>query len=165
MIQPLRLCRMIQALRLCRMIKRCGFAAILLGMAVPSVAANCPNQGLLQKPVSFQTARGEFRYMVDVAASPDQQECGLMYRQQMPRDAGMIFPFSPPRSASFWMENTVLPLDLVFVSAKNRVISIGNGVPYSRNLIDSGGIAAAVIELNAGEAARIGLRPGDKVKR
>lgn len=88
-----------------------------------------------------------------------------MFRETMPRNAGMVFPFKPARPASFWMENTILPLDLVFVAPGNRVLSIGHGKPFSRDLIESGGTAAAVIELNAGEAARIGLKPGDRVER
>ena len=86
-----------------------------------------------------------------------------MYRKVMPRSVGMDFPMSPPRPASFWMENTILPLDLVFIGPDGRVVSVGHGKPFARDLIDSGGITARVIELNAGEAARIGLKPGDKV--
>jgi uncharacterized membrane protein (UPF0127 family) len=99
-----------------------------------------------------------------VAATADEQSCGLMFREKMPRDQGMIFPFSPPRATAFWMMNTPLPLDLVFVGPDDRVVSIGAGKPYSRAMIDSGGVTAAVIELNAGEAARIGLKPGDLIK-
>ena len=86
-----------------------------------------------------------------------------MYRKAMPRDVGMDFPMDAPRQASFWMENTVLPLDLVFVGTDDRVISVGKGVPFARTLIDSGGVTKRVIELNAGEAKRIGLKPGDRV--
>jgi uncharacterized membrane protein (UPF0127 family) len=134
--------------------------------AAPALATvpDCPNHDLARVPVSFITAKGRFDYRLEVAATPAQQECGLMYRKAMPRAVGMDFPMSPPRSASFWMENTVLPLDLVFVGADGRVVHVGHGKPFSRDLIDSGGIAARVIELNAGEAARIGLKPGDRVE-
>ena len=111
------------------------------------------------------TATGRHKYQLEVAATAEAQECGLMYRKHMKRDAGMVFPFSPPRPATFWMENTVLPLDLIFVGPDSRVVSIGNGKPFSRDMINSGGVAASVIELNAGEAKRIGLKPGDKVER
>ncbi|MBC7506787.1 MAG: DUF192 domain-containing protein [Sandarakinorhabdus sp.] len=126
--------------------------------------AHCPNSGLSVHPVSFTTVKGRFAYKVEVAATPEQQECGLMYRKKMPRNVGMDFPFAEPRPATFWMENTDLPLDLVFVGPDGRVVSVGNGVPYSRALIESGGVTKRVIELNAGEAKRIGLQPGDKVK-
>ena len=134
---------------------------LVLGLSVPAMA--CPNVGLKQAPVTFVTSAGKHHYMVDLAETSEQQSCGLMFREKMPRDQGMIFPFSPPRPTAFWMMNTPLPLDLVFVGPDARVVSIGAGKPYSRALIESGGITAAVIELNAGEAARIGLKPGDRV--
>lgn len=139
-------------------------AAFLAG--APAAAAglpHCPNHGLARQPVMFTTDKGQFAYTLEVAATPEQQECGLMYRKAMPRNIGMDFPLAEPRRATFWMENTDLPLDLVFVGPDGRVVSIGNGVPYSRAMIDSGGVTKRVIELNAGEAKRIGLKPGDKV--
>jgi hypothetical protein len=139
-----------------------AFCAALL-LAAPAWGA-CPNIGLKREPVRFVTAKGAHSFTVDIAATSDQQACGLMYREAMPRDAGMIFPFKPARTTAFWMRNTPLPLDLIFVGPDNRVVSIGQGKPYSDALIPSGGITAAVIELNLGEAARIGLKPGDRVK-
>jgi uncharacterized membrane protein (UPF0127 family) len=139
------------------------FGALASASPVAAALPDCPNHDLATVPVTFHTAKGKFTYKLDVAATPGQQECGLMYRKAMPRDVGMDFPMKPPRSVSFWMENTVLPLDLVFVGPDNRVVSVGHGKPFSRDLIDSGGLTARVIELNAGEAARIGLKPGDRV--
>lgn len=130
----------------------------------PGRLPNCPNTGLATAPVTFTTAKGRFAYRLDVAATPSQQQCGLMYREKMPRSVGMVFPFAPARPVSFWMENTVLPLDLVFVGPDSRVVSIGHGKPFARDLIDSGGLTARVIELNAGEAGRIGLKPGDRAE-
>ena len=136
--------------------------AALLFTAAP-VLAECPGKNLAHAPATFVTAKGKFRYDLEVAATPAQQECGLMYRKAMPRKVGMLFPFDPARRATFWMENTVLPLDLIFVDADNRVLNVAPGTPFSRELIDSAGVTASVIELNAGEARRIGLKPGDKV--
>ena len=137
--------------------------AALITAAVPAAAA-CPNAGLATTPVTFVTKNGRHKYAVEVAASDAEQECGLMFREKLPGGTGMIFPMAVPRQASFWMKNTQLPLDLVFVGPDHRVVSVGKGVPFSRDLIDSGGITASVIELNAGEAARIGLQPGDRVE-
>lgn len=147
---------------------RTRFACLLVASLVaasPVVAApaNCPNTGLARQPVTFVTAKGRFTYKVEMATTSAQQECGLMYRKAMPSDVGMAFPFAQPRSLTFWMENTPLPLDLIFVGADGRVVSIGKGVPFTRDLIDSKGLATRVIELNAGQAQRIGLKPGDKV--
>jgi uncharacterized protein len=137
---------------------------IVAGAASAAAMPNCPNYGLTRAPVTFVTRGGRFTYKIDMAVTPEQQECGMMFRKAMPKDVGMAFPFSPPRPATFWMENTPLPLDLIFVGADSRVITIAAGKPFARDLIDSGGITARVIELNAGEAARIGLRPGDRVE-
>lgn len=140
------------------------FGALAAASPVAAALPDCPNHDLATVPVTFHTAKGKFTYKLDVAATPAQQQCGLMYRKTMPRSTGMDFPMKPARSVSFWMENTVLPLDLVFVGPDNRVVSVGHGKPFSRDLIDSGGITARVIELNAGEAARIGLKPGNRVE-
>jgi uncharacterized membrane protein (UPF0127 family) len=147
-------------------ISRLFAVALAMAFATPTLAAlpDCPNHDLARVPVTFKTAKGRFAYTLEVAATPAQQQCGLMFRKVMQRDVGMDFPVKPARSLSFWMENTILPLDLIFVGPDSRVLSISRGVPYSRDLIDSGGIAARVIELNAGEAARIGLKPGDRVE-
>jgi uncharacterized membrane protein (UPF0127 family) len=139
-------------------------AVVLLVAAAPALA-DCPSTGLARAPATFVTGKGKFRYTLEIAASGEDQQCGLMYRKTMKRSTGMIFPFQRPRPASFWMENTPLPLDLIFVDADNRVINVEPGKPFSRDLINSAGITAAVIELNAGEAQRIGLKPGDKVLR
>jgi uncharacterized protein len=143
---------------------RALLVAALLVAASPALA-DCPSTGLARAPATFVTAKGKFRYTLEIAGSGEEQQCGLMYRKTMKRSVGMIFPFPRPRPASFWMENTPLPLDLIFVDADNRVINIEPGKPFSRDLINSAGTAAAVIELNAGEAQRIGLQPGDRVLR
>jgi hypothetical protein len=137
-------------------------AGLAMAAMAPPVAA-CPYPALKTGKAVFTTARGRFQYRVEIAASPDEQACGLMFRKAMRRDSGMTFPFVPARAASFWMENTTLPLDLIFVAPGGRVLSIGHGKPFSRDLINSGGVAVGVVELNAGEAQRIGLKPGDKV--
>lgn len=101
-------------------------------------------------------------YRVEVAKTGEQQARGLMFRHAMARDRGMIFPMTPPRPASFWMENTYLPLDIIFIAPGGEVLNIVHGQPLSRDQLNSLGTATAVLELNAGEAARIGLKPGDR---
>ncbi len=136
----------------------------LLVLAAPA-GARCPDPNLHRTTVTLATAGGQQRYRVELADTPDRQECGLMFRRQMARDAGMWFPVDPPRTASFWMKNTFLPLDIVFVGTNGRVLTVAaNAKPYSESLIDSGGTISAVLELNAGEAARVGLKVGDKVR-
>lgn len=113
--------------------------------------------------VTLTTADGRrHAYVAEIAATPAQQERGLMFRRSMPRDRGMIFPMSPPRPASFWMSNTYIPLDIIFIAPDGVVLNIGHGKPLSLDMINSVGPVSAVLELNAGEAERIGLEPGDK---
>jgi hypothetical protein len=89
----------------------------------------------------------------------------MMFRTRVPPQTGMLFPMSPPRSASFWMRNTLVSLDLVFIGADGRVRNIiADAVPKSEAMLPSLGPVAAVLELAGGEAARIGLKPGDKVR-
>ena len=139
--------------------------AILALPSAPASAATCPNTGLRTARVAFETAKGRFAYKVEVAATPDQQACGMMFRDRIAPGTGMAFPMLPPRATGFWMENTPLALDLIYVSPAGRVLNVQRGQPYSRNVLNSAGVTAEVIELAAGEAERIGLKPGDRVRR
>lgn len=124
-----------------------------------------PNQGLQVVPVTITTRKGTHRYRVEVAATPGQQATGMMYRREMAADTGMLFPMNPPREASFWMRNTYVPLDIIFIGADGRVLNVAERAePLSDRLLSSRGRAAAVLELKAGEANRIGLAPGDLVR-
>ncbi|HEX3536626.1 MAG TPA: DUF192 domain-containing protein [Stellaceae bacterium] len=115
-------------------------------------------------PLTIVTASGPHRFTVEVATTPAQMEQGLMFRQSLAPDAGMIFDYGGVSMASMWMKNTLIPLDMLFVDAKGRVIGIHErAVPQSLDTIPSPGPARAVIELNGGTAARLGIRPGDKV--
>jgi uncharacterized membrane protein (UPF0127 family) len=93
-----------------------------------------------------------------------EQAKGLMFRTQMGAGEGMIFPMVPPRLASFWMKNTVIPLDIIFIGADRRILNVAaNAVPYSETPIPSWGKAGAVLELNGGRAAALGIVAGDRV--
>lgn len=123
-------------------------------------------QPLPRVPLTIVTADGKrHAYRIEVARAPDEQAQGLMYRRRMGQDEGMIFPFSPSRPASFWMRNTYIPLDMIFLLADGRIESILADVPpLNEHERRSLGPVAAVLELNAGEAARIGATPGDLVE-
>jgi hypothetical protein len=148
---------------------RYGLAAAMLLSVVSATAVAaataCPNAGLRTARVVFETAKGRFPYTVEVAATSEQQACGMMFRERIAPGTGMSFPMQPPREAGFWMENTLLPLDLIFVSPTGRVLNVRQGKPHSRDVLSSDGVTADVIELAAGEARRIGLQPGDRVRR
>lgn len=148
---------------------------VLLALAAPVAAQPLPdfsrysvaepNRGLKVIPVTLQTKSGTHRYRVEVAATPEQQAIGMMHRREMAPDTGMLFPMNPPRPASFWMRNTHVSLDLIFIGADGRVLNVAEKAePLSERLLDSNGPAAAVLELKAGQARRIGLKPGDAVR-
>ncbi len=144
-------------------------AAMLLGLAGCSgvtgaardsdeTSSNGAQLGLEQVPLTITAGTRVHRFTVEVAASPEQQERGLMFRTSMAPNAGMIFPFNPPRYASFWMKNTLIPLDMLFVRADGSIDRIAeNTVPQSLEPVGSGGDVIAVLELAGGTAARLGL--------
>lgn len=148
--------------------------AALLGLA-PAVSACSPNAtpaslerspaGLEQVPLTIRSANGIHRFIVEVARSPDEEAQGLMFRQSLAPDRGMIFPFDPPRVATFWMKNTLIPLDMVFIRADGTIESIAaNAVPLSLDTEASQGPVVAVLEIAGGRAAELGIGPGDKVE-
>ena len=129
---------------------------------------SAPKHAVSQLPVIPVTVTHDGKkhsFRVEVAGSAEEQDKGLMFRTAMGANEGMIFPMEPARSASFWMKNTVIPLDLVFIGPDKRIESIGaNAVPYSLSPIGSRGSVSAVLELNGGRAAQLGLATGDRVE-
>ena len=124
-----------------------------------------PVSGLQVIPLTVTTPGGETHaFRVEVARTPQEQSRGLMFRTEMEADEGMLFPYQQPQMLSFWMRNTVLSLDLIFIGQDRRVINIAaNAVPYSEESIPSDAPATAVLELNAGRAEALGIVPGSKV--
>lgn len=116
-------------------------------------------------PLVIQSSKGAQRFTVEVAATPQQQEAGLMFRKSLADNGGMLFPMDPPRTASFWMKNTLIPLDMLFIRTDGTIAFIGaNTVPYSREPVSAGVPVAAVLELRGGRAAQLGIREGDVVQ-
>ena len=128
-------------------------------------AAVHPVSGLEVRDLTVTSRGTAHRFRVEVAATPQQQQRGLMFRTQMGADEGMIFPLAQVRMASFWMRNTVIPLDIIFIGPDNRILNIAaNTTPYSEESIPSVAPAKAVLELNGGRAAELGIAPGDLVE-
>jgi uncharacterized membrane protein (UPF0127 family) len=116
-------------------------------------------------PLEIRSGAQVHRFMVEVALSPAQQERGLMFRNSVAPDTGMIFPFVSPRIASFWMRNTLVPLDMLFIRSDGRIARIAaNTVPYSLDPVTSPEPVAAVLELAGGRTAQLGIREGDVVQ-
>lgn len=112
----------------------------------------------------LKTETGDHRFDIEVASTDEERARGLMYRRSLPENAGMLFLYDRPQPAAMWMKNTPIPLDMVFISADGRVHRIESYTePFSTAVILSEGDVAAVLELNAGQADKIGLKRGDKV--
>jgi hypothetical protein len=140
-----------------------AFAAALAWTVAATVIAPALADPLEALSISTQT--GEHGFSVEVAATPATRERGLMDRRFMPMDRGMLFEFERDGPVAFWMKNTYIPLDMVFIARNGAVTRIvDRAEPLSETAIPSGGPCAAVLELNGGVAAQIGLRVGDKVR-
>lgn len=115
--------------------------------------------------LEIETSEGErHRFDVELALTAQQRSLGLMFRQELPEDAGMLFVYPRPQVITMWMQNTPLPLDMLFIGADNRIVKIARRtIPYSTATISSGQAAKAVLELNGGTADRLGIQAGDKV--
>lgn len=114
--------------------------------------------------ISIDTPKGPHTLKVEIAADHASQEKGLMYRKTMAADAGMLFDFHTTVMTSFWMKNTVLPLDIIFIRTDGAISSVAaNAVPFSEAPIPSSEPVQAVLELNAGRAKALGIGPGTVV--
>ena len=103
-------------------------------------------------------------FIVEVAETSQQQAKGMMFRTELADDRGMLFPFTEVRMASFWMKNTVIPLDIIFIRSDGVIENIAeNAEPYSTIPVESTAPVTAVLELRGGLAAEIGIAAGDKV--
>nr|WP_270937989.1 DUF192 domain-containing protein [Roseomonas sp. MO-31] len=103
-------------------------------------------------------------FTVEMALNPDQQTIGLMFRQEVKPDEGMIFDWGAPRESSMWMRNTLVPLDMVFIAADGRIHRIAERtVPLSLTPVDSRGPVRATLELQGGITERLDIRVGDRV--
>ncbi len=114
-------------------------------------------------PWTIRTAKGDRRFTVEVAQTQLQQQKGMMFRTSVGPGEGMIFPYDPPQDVAFWMENTLVPLDLIFIRADGTIARITTGTPLSRQPLPGGEPVAAVLEIAGGRAADLGIKVGDRV--
>ncbi len=115
-------------------------------------------------PLTIETSRGSFEFMVEMAETPSTWRQGLQRRQQLAANAGMLFNFHQPRVISMWMKDTLIALDMIFIDARGAVVNVAeNTVPLSSATISSTGPVLAVLEVNAGTAGRLGIQSGCRV--
>ena len=138
-------------------------ALAALGFLAAAGLARALDPGL--ETLDILTASGPHRFGVEVMRSEAEREKGLMFRKFLPAGRGMLFDFKAERQVTMWMKNTYLPLDMIFISREGKVVSVAqNAEPLSEAIIPSQLPAYAVLEINAGEAAAIGVKAGDVVK-
>jgi hypothetical protein len=137
--------------------------AAIAGLSLLGASASGP-QYLRTEPLVIVTHHGRVHFTVEIADTPETQERGLMFRRHLARDHGMLFDFHTPQAVDFWMKNTLIPLDMVFIQADGRVLTIArNAIPHDETPIPSGGQVLGVLEIAGGRAARADIEPGDRV--
>ena len=157
------------------MIQKLSIAGVLLALLAgcqpasdkysPGSVEALSAEGLEQRQLTIASARGDHRFIVELARTPEQQQRGLMFRQSLELDRGMLFLFSEPREAGFWMRNTLIPLDMIFIRADGTIARIAAmTVPGSLQTISSGEPVTAVLEVAGGRSAALGIAPGDRVR-
>ncbi|MES3028191.1 MAG: DUF192 domain-containing protein [Pseudomonadota bacterium] len=138
--------------------------------AAPSAPAKAPAGAVGEAPAGFEaletvTPAGRTRFFVEIADNDAERERGLMFRKSLAPDRGMLFDFHTPREVAFWMRNTLIPLDIIYIRPDGTVLSIArNTTPLSEAPIPSGGPTLGVLELAGGRSAEIGLMPGDRIE-
>ena len=146
---------------------RAIFTALALSLALPMAACSrdaSEEASAATIPVTIAAAGKAHVFNVEVARTDEEQDRGLMFRTSLPADGGMIFPFQKPRIGSFWMKNTLIPLDMIFIRADGSIDRIAeNTIPESLEPVVSGGEVAAVLELAGGTSAKLGLDETAKV--
>ena len=115
-------------------------------------------------PLVVVTPKREHSFRIEIADDDAERSAGLMFREQMPDDHGMLFVFEQTREVGFWMKNTPMPLDLIFIGPDGKIKAIRQGEPFSEALIAPGEPVRFVLELKAGTAEKAGIADGDKVR-
>jgi hypothetical protein len=134
------------------------FAVLAVAFVAPAYAAG-------EAALEIVTKTGVRAFTVELATNDDERERGLMYRKELPEGRGMLFDFQRDRPVAFWMRNTYIPLDMIFIRGDGRILSIAeNTQPLSDALVPSGGPVRAVLEVIGGTARKLGIAPGDRVE-
>lgn len=138
-------------------LRRAGIAVAFAALLTPVAA--------LAEELTLHTSTGDYRFNVDVVDTPESRAQGLMYVTELADDAGMLFDFKEERDVSFWMRNTFIPLDMIFVGADGLVRNVHvNARPHDVTSIPSDGPVQYVLEIPGGRSVEIGLQPGDRME-
>ncbi|MEO8558645.1 MAG: DUF192 domain-containing protein [Rhodospirillales bacterium] len=149
-------------------VKILALVGVAVALLLGSVAQAQPQPPEPSYPKSEAVIRrangGDVPFKIELALTPEQQQHGLMFRKEVKPYEGMLFDFGPPRPIAMWMQNTLVPLDMLFIAADGRITRIAaNTKPLSTDTIESGGPVKAVLEITGGSALLLGIKPGDHV--
>ncbi|WP_425374652.1 DUF192 domain-containing protein [Pseudolabrys taiwanensis] len=126
--------------------------------------ATAPARSAERDTVEIATKSGVHAFSVELAATEAEREKGLMYRKSLPEGQGMLFDFHRDQEVGFWMKNTYIPLDMIFIRGDGRILRIAeNTEPLSEKIVPSNGPVRAVLEVIGGTARKLGIAPGDRV--
>ena len=129
-----------------------------------SLVVLAPALALDRTTVEIASKTGVHVFTVEIADTEQSRERGLMFRKELPPGRGMLFDFHREQQVGFWMKNTLIPLDMIFIDGRGRIVSIAQDAkPMSEDVIMSGGQVRAVLEVDGGTARRLGIAPGDRV--
>ncbi len=133
-------------------------AALLLVLTLPLAA--CSDEGRL----TIESRNGQHNFAVEIVDTPETRARGLMYREELAPDAGMLFDFRESRPVSFWMRNTLIPLDMIFITEEGLIANVhAQARPHDPTSIPSDGPVMFVLEIPGGRAAELGIAAGDRV--
>ena len=140
-----------------------SMAALVLAACAQSTPVDSTGRPL--EPLTVVTGTGEHEFMVEIADDEAERQRGLMFREPLEDDRGMLFQFPDVAERGFWMHNTPSPLDIIYIGQDGRIVSIAaNATPFSDQSIPSNGAASGVLEIRGGRAAEIGAKAGDVVQ-
>lgn len=138
--------------------------SVLLALVLTACAQGGERADAASDRLVITTANGEAAFTVEIADEPEEMTRGLMFRRELADDAGMLFIYTQPRTASMWMKNTYIPLDIIYIREDLTIARIAEmAEPHSLDPIPSGEIVAAALEIRGGRAAELGIEPGDRV--
>lgn len=148
-------------------LRRGLIGALALVMCMAATPGGRPQTGLRVEPLEVVTMQGVQRFRVEIADTDATRQTGMMWRTRVGPNEGMLFDFKAPRDGvAFWMKNTLIPLDIIFISPQGRIVSIArNTTPLSLTPIPAGGTVLGVLEVGGGRAAAVGMLPGDLVRQ
>ena len=145
---------------------------MLLVLATLAIVATIPagrataadSEGFPRATLEIRSSQGRQLFNIRIADTPERQQLGLMYETRLPADEGMLFPQDEPRAVSMWMKNTYIPLDMLFIDNRGRIVCLlANTAPQSLAILSCPKPVTAVLEIGGGESADRGIRVGDRV--